>query len=64
MNKLMTGAAILPLLAWSAVAQEPQQLDAAKKQKLEIDQQLVKMQAIGAVKGFGYHAWSAASGAR
>ena len=31
MNKLMQGAAILPLLAWSAAAQESGQLDAIKK---------------------------------
>jgi hypothetical protein len=52
MNKLMTGAAILPLLAWSAAAQESQQLDAMKKKMAtELDQQLVKMKMVGAVNG-------------
>src|SRR4051794_3434698 len=49
----MTGAAILPLLAWSAAAQDPPaQLDAMKKKlAAEMDQQLVKMKMVGAVNG-------------
>jgi hypothetical protein len=52
-NKLMTSAAILPLLAWSAAAQDPPaQLDAMKKKlAAEMDQQLVRMKMVGAVKG-------------
>jgi hypothetical protein len=51
-NKLMRGAAILPLLAWIAAAQEPAQLDAMKKKMAaELDQQLVKMKMVGAVNG-------------
>jgi hypothetical protein len=51
-NKLMTGAAILPLLAWSAAAQELAQADAMKKKAMaELEQQMVKMKMVGAVNG-------------
>jgi hypothetical protein len=47
-NKFMQGAAILPLLAFGAMAQDPQ-ADATRKMKTELD--MVKVNMVGAVKG-------------
>jgi hypothetical protein len=52
MNRLMQSAAILPLLAFGATAQDPAtQLDIAKKHLAEVQSQMVKATMVGAVKG-------------
>jgi hypothetical protein len=50
-KKLIQGAAIVPLLAFGAAAQDTEQLDAIKKHLAETEQHMVKMDMVGAVKG-------------
>ena len=49
MNRLMQSAAVIPLLAFGAAAQDTAQLDAAKKKMME--ESIVRMNMVGAVKG-------------
>src|SRR5947207_4746972 len=50
MNRLARSAVVLPLLAWGSAAQEPAQLDAAKKKLAEMESNL-RLNVMGAVRG-------------